>query len=173
MKMACIYSTKTGNTRMVAEAIHAVMPKGTELFAVEAAPAPDTFDFLSLGFWVDKGTADAKMLDYISRVSGKKVAFFGTLGAYPDSDHAKDVIKVVTQCLEGNEIFGSFLCQGKIDPNILKVMEKMPGHPMTEERIARIEEAKKHPDEQDLANARTFFIDVMQRLEKGGDVCAK
>lgn len=164
MKMACIYSSKTGNTRMVAEAVHQAMPEGTQLYAVESAPEPDQFDFLALGFWVDRGTADARMLRYMERVREKRVGLFGTLGAYPDSDHARDVIDNVTKQLGTNDILGSFLCQGKIDPEILKIMAKLPGHKMTEERRARIEEAKKHPNDADLGNARQAIIGILGKL---------
>lgn len=164
MKMACIYSSKTGNTRMVAEAVHQVMPEGTLLTAVESAPDPDEFDFIALGFWVDKGTANARMLKYMERINNKKIGLFGTLGAYPDSEHAKNVIKDVTERLEGNDIVDSFMCQGKIDPNLLEAMKNIPGHTMTEERKARIEEAKKHPNEEDLDNVRAKFTKIIEKL---------
>lgn len=164
MKMACIYSSKTGNTRMVAEAVHRAMPEGSALCAVESAPSPADYDFLALCYWVDRGNADAQSLRYMEQVSGKKVGVFGTLGAYPDSDHGRDVVANVARQLDGNDILGSFLCQGKIDPKLLEAMARIPGHEMTEERRARIEEAKKHPDTQDLDNARRALADMLERL---------
>lgn len=166
MKMICVYSSKTGNTRMVAEAVHEVMPEGTQLVAVESAPEPGDFDFLALGFWVDKGTADSKMLRYMEGIKDKKVGLFGTLGAYPDSDHAREVVKNVTARLEKNEVVGSFLCQGKIDPKLLKAMSNIPGHEMTEERRARIEEASKHPNDEDLADARRAFAAIIEKMKR-------
>ena len=61
MKMAVVYSSKTGNTRKVAEAIHAVMPAGTDIFHVGEAPSPAGYDFMALGFWVAKGPPDKAM----------------------------------------------------------------------------------------------------------------
>ena len=99
-------------------------------------------------------------------VKDKKIALFGTLGAYPDSDHARQCMKNARALVKGNEILGEFLCQGKVDPALIKMMEtKMkddPHHSMSPERRARLEEAAKHPDEKDLADARALFVKLAQ-----------
>lgn len=168
MKSLVVYSSRTGNTRMIAEAIHSVMPESTEIFAVENAPDPAGYDFIALGFWVDKGAPDDAMARYMDNVQGKSVGLFGTLGAWPDSDHARESMQKAVACVGGNQVLGTFLCQGKVDPKLLEAMAKMGGtnpHPMTEERRARIEEAAKHPDETDCENARKVFAGIMRRLE--------
>ncbi len=168
MKTLIVYSSLTGNTRMIAEAIHTVMPEGTEIFPVKSAPAPEEYDFIALGFWVDKGAPDAAMAGYMERVQGKRVGLFGTLGAWPDSDHARQSMQKAVEAVAGNRVLGTFLCQGKVDPKLLAAMAKMGGnsaHPMTEERKARIEEAAKHPNEADCENARKTFAAIMHQLE--------
>lgn len=109
------------------------------------------------------------MQNYLKEIKGKKLAFFGTLGAYPDSEHAKECMRKAEDMALGNEVCGHFICQGRIDPKLLEMMAKMPNnpHPMTEERRARIEEAKKHPNEDDFHAARQCFQDIFQRLEQG------
>ena len=92
MKSCIIYSSVTGNTRKVAEALAAA--SGAPCFPVREAPDPDDYDLLALGFWVRLGQADARTQGYMRRVLGKKVFFFGTLGAWPDSPHAR-------RCAEG------------------------------------------------------------------------
>lgn len=54
---------------------------------------------------------------------------------------------------------GSFLCQGRVDPAVVAMMQKMAdnAHPMTDERRARLEEAAKHPDEEDCRQAREYI----------------
>ena len=169
MKSMIVYSSKTGNTRMVAKAIQAVFPHGTEVYSVEDAPDPDFYDFLALGFWVDKGSADPKARGYFKRVKGKKIALFGTLGAYPDSDHATQCLERVRELNHANEILGEFLCQGRVDPDLVRMMEtKMkddPHHSMTPERKKRLAEAEKHPDEADLTAARIYFRDLLAGTE--------
>ena len=46
-----------------------------------------------------------------------------------------------------------FLCQGRVDPKILEISRQKGRHPMTPERRARLEEAARHPDTADLAEA--------------------
>lgn len=168
MRTLVVYSSRTGNTRMIAEAIHSIMPAGAGIFPVESVPDPADYDFIALGFWVDKGAPDAAMSRYMERVRGKSVGLFGTLGAWPDSDHARESMQKAVERVAGNRVLGTFLCQGKVDPQLLAAMANMSGnnpHPMTEERKARLEEAAKHPNEADCENARNVFAGIMRRLE--------
>ncbi len=166
MKLAVVYSSRTGNTRMIAEAIHSVMPAGTEIFPVREAPDPAGYDFLALGFWVDRGGPDAAMRAYMERVRGASVGLFGTLGAWPDSEHARNAMQRAAGLMGGNTVLGTFLCQGKVDPVLLAAMEKKGdgNHPMTGERKARLEEAARHPNAEDRAAARKVFAGIMARF---------
>lgn len=171
MKSMVVYSSQTGNTKKIAEAIFEALPEPKVIHAVEEKPSPDEFDFIAMGFWVDRGTADAKAQRYMKTLKGKKIGIFGTLGAYPNSGHARECLEEVIKMLKGNKILGSFLSQGKIDPNIVEYMEMMARtesdkHPMTAERRVSIEEAKKHPDEQDCLNAKNAFEAMLRKLPK-------
>ncbi|MFI3270957.1 MAG: flavodoxin family protein [Pseudomonadota bacterium] len=170
MKTLVLYSSKTGNTKLIAEAMASVLDDAT-ILPIEQTPSTEDFacyDMVCIGYWVDKGLPDAKCLQVIKSLNGCNVALFGTLGAYPDSDHAKECIQnsevMLNEENRSNTCYGSFLCQGKVDPRILEMMQKMASaaHPMTEERKARIEEAKKHPNEQDCLNAQAFMQGVAQ-----------
>ena len=85
---------------------------------------------------MDKGKPDAKAKDYMKRAQGRKVGLFGTLGAWPDSDHARECLDKARELMAGNEVLGTFICQGRIDPAVLEMMRKMASdvHPMTPER---------------------------------------
>ena len=73
MNACIVYSSCTGNTRKVAEAL--ADTSGLPCFPVRIAPEPDDFDILALGFWVRKGLPDARALRYMERVRGKHVFF--------------------------------------------------------------------------------------------------
>ena len=62
MKILLVYSSRTGNTKKVAEAIGEEL--GISAVPVEEKPAAADFDLVIAGFWVDRGTADAKMKAY-------------------------------------------------------------------------------------------------------------
>ena len=167
MKTLIVYSSKTGNTKKVAEAVYKVMPAGCDFYDVKSAPDPDKYDFIAVGFWVDKGGPDSKSRDYIKKITGKKVAVFATLGAYPDSIHALECINAGKKALEGNDILGEFICQGKLDPALKKWMEKLPSdhpHAPDESRRKRWNDAESHPDEADLEKAASVFREIAAGL---------
>ncbi len=170
MRTLIVYSSLTGNTKKVAEAI-AQKLSPCDLHPVESAPAADGYDFVAVGYWVDKGMPDAKCLAYMRGIKNSKVALFGTLGAYPDSDHAKECIAkseaVLCEGDSNNTVLGSFLCQGKVDPKVVEMMmKKAPkAHPMTPERIARLKEAESHPDEQDCRNAQEALAGFLAKAK--------
>lgn len=174
MKTLIVYSSLTGNTKRIAEAIAEEIGAEAALFSVEEAPDPAAYDCVAVGFWVDKGTADAKAAAYLRRIHDKRVALFATLGADPRSKHAEDSLENAAALLSaGNVVTGTFICQGKVDPKLIRQMEKMfpSGHPhgMNEERVARHKAASTHPDARDEADARAAFAKIKERwLEHAG-----
>lgn len=167
MNSMVVYSSKTGNTKKIAEAIYEILPEPAAIFPVESAPAPDDYDFIAMGFWVDKGTADQAAMNYMKSIKGKKIGLFMTLGAYPDSEHAAGSMANAKEYVADNEILGDFICQGKVDPRLVSWMEKNQGdhpHAMNPERKARLEEAAKHPNEQDCRKAQERFRDIIAAI---------
>lgn len=160
MRTLVVYSSRTGNTKMIAEAVSETLAP-CDLHSVKDAPDPAAYDFVAVGYWVDKGMPDAASQTYMKTIRGKKTALFGTLGVDPAHDHAKDCARKGEDLLrQGNNIvYGTVLSQGKIDPKIIEVMKKTAQdvHPMTPERVARIEAAKSHPDAEDRKRAKEAF----------------
>lgn len=162
-KIAIIYSSLTGNTKKVAEAIFEVIPENKILLSSEEVNEEifkDYSDFI-VGFWVDKGTANKEIVKIISKIKNKNISFFGTLGADPSSEHGQKVFsRVSSLCQEKNSFLGGFLCLGKVSDELVEKMKKFPlklVHPLTPERLARIERASTHPDKDDLINAQNYF----------------
>ncbi len=166
MSVLVVYSSRTGNTRKVAEAALAALPTQVVLAPVEDSPAPGEHQAVIIGFWVDRGRPDPKTLKYVKKLKGLKVAAFGTLGAQPDSPHARDVLRQTEKVLQGNELLGMFLCQGRVDPAVVETMKRSGHHPMTPERLANIQEADRHPDKTDLENAQSFFKNLYDTIAK-------
>lgn len=165
MKILIAVSSKTGNTRKLAEAIHAALPEA-ELHNVESAPDPNQFDLIFIGFWVDKGTADGKAQEYIRQIEKKNVAIFGTLGAYPDSQHAHDSLKNIAELLPDCQIIDRYICQGSIDPKLIEWMSTLPAehpHAPDAERRKRWEDASTHPDVNDCQAAATWAVSTLKK----------
>ena len=163
MKACIVYSSCTGNTRKVAEAL--ADTSGIPCFAVRHAPNPDDFDLLALGFWVRKGLPDARAQRYMARVRDKHVFFFGTLGAWPHSEHARRCLVATHELLQagGNTVVDGFLCQGRVNPQVIAASQRKGGHPMSAERRARLLEAERHPDAADLTAARLHWQRSLQK----------
>lgn len=176
MKTLVVYSSLTGNTKMVGEAIAEVFAPNCDIYKVEDNPDFADYDLVIVGYWVDKGTADAKAADYLKSIRNSKVAIFATLGAEPDSQHAIDSLQNGIDMLdESNTVMGRFICQGKIDPKLLEAMKKMFGtipskenfHAVDEKRLERHRRASTHPDAEDLANAKAVFAEIKAKMEGG------
>ena len=166
MKRAVIYSSKTGNTKKVAEAICEAMPVGTVLLEVASVPADAQFDFVAMGFWIDKGTANKEAQEFMKTLSHTKIFTFFTLGAYADSEHADDSLATANKLYgEGCNVVGSFRCQGAIDPKLMDWMSTLPDdhpHAPDEARRARWAEAEMHPNTADFAAAKAAIESVLE-----------
>lgn len=169
MKILITYSSKTGNTKKVAEAIKSQLPQA-DIFPVSEMQSMEkigNYDLIFIGGWIDRGTFNAEAIKTIEFIKNKKTAYFFTLGAYPDSKHAEDCVNNIDALLEKNlnEIVGRYFCQGAIDPKLIEYLSKLPqGHIMSpnEERKKRWEDAASHPDINDLENAKKFAEDIIK-----------
>lgn len=168
MKILVAYSSLTGNTKKVAQAINEVVQG--ELISINDNPNPNDYDAVIVGYWADRGKADKLADAFLKKVFRKPCGVFATLGAYPDSEHANDVINYGITSLESNQclVLSSFICQGKINPLLTKKFENLePEHPhyMTEARRKRHEDSKTHPDENDLKMAKKTFENFTQFIK--------
>lgn len=170
MRSIVIYSSLTGNTKRVAEAIVQGLPEGTPCVSTKEIPADIAdYDVVFCGFWVDRGTANKAAQDVLATLNNPYVVLFATLGMYADSDHARESIDKAELCLpNGKKAYDGFVCQGAIDPKVIEMMYKMfpPGsaHGQSPERDALHAEAAKHPDEADLSNAKAFAGQVFEKI---------
>ncbi len=161
-----IFSSLTGNTKQVAYEILKSLPENTAIYDLKELAQMPEGDVFVLGYWVDRAKPNQEMYQFMETLRGRKVLTFGTLGAYPDSEHAKETKENTHRLLEkNNQVLGHFLCQGKIDPKLTEMFKKNAGgHAMTPERLKRHEDAAKHPNEEDFINARKFIETLLNHL---------
>ncbi len=164
MNILVVYSSKTGNTKKIAEAIFDILPGNKEIYPVDKAPSPDKYDFIALGFWVNRGKPDQSAREFMEKIKGKNVGIFATIGAYPTSKHAREALYAARDILKENNILGEFICQGKINPKVLERMPRDKIHEMNSYRKQMIEEGKKHPNETDCLYAQAAFKDMIEEL---------
>jgi len=171
MKVLVLYSSRTGNTKKIAETIYEEIGKG-DCFSVEDYPKNNfnEYDLIFLGSWINRGDFSKELKKAIENIKNKKIAYFATMGAYPNSEHAKKITANIEEFLVKNIVLGGFFSLGAVDPEHLKKYNtkeySSSKHPMTPERIKRLQEAKSHPDENDVENAKKFYREIIFLYKK-------
>ena len=124
-KWLVVYSSVTGNTKKVAEAM-AQAAKEADLFSVDEVPEDlSGYEVVLAGYWLRRGGPDPKMARFLPRVAGRQVVFFQTHGTMPGTEHAVTAFARAALLLgEGCSILGTFSCQGKINPVLIKKRKK-------------------------------------------------
>ncbi len=167
MKILIVYSSKTGNTQLVAESIAQALDEEAVAFPIAEAPDCHDFDWVIVGFWIDKGKPNAEALRYLKALRHPRTAFFFTLGAEADCEHAEKCREKALTYFNGPPPIGDFRCQGKISPALIGVLKRLPAwfpHGPNPERVARWERAAPHPDADDLKRAAGYFAKLRQKL---------
>lgn len=167
-KWAVIYSSVTGNTKKIAEAMAEAVGKDCDVFRVQEAPEDvSDYDVVLLGYWLRLGAPDPLMLKYLPKVHGTRVCFFQTHGTDPTSEHAvTSFARAGYQLGADCEILGTFGCRGKIQPALLaKRKNAGPDDPHGGEKSReRWRLASTHPDAADEAAAKEFIDDMRRKI---------
>ena len=156
---AILYSSKTGNTKMLAQAIREALPEQQCRFFGESNAAPGDAQTLYIGFWTDKGTADEATLALLDSLENKNIFLFGTAGFGESEAYFQKVLeRVKTHIAPSNTLIGEYMCQGKMPLSVRQryaSMKQQPNPaPNLDALIANFDRALQHPDSQDLAALR-------------------
>ena len=159
MRYAIVFSSKTGNPKLLADTLHDSLPQDACSYFGAPDPAALDADTLYVGFWTDKGTADAAILEFLEQLHGKKVFLFGTAGFGGSEGYFNQILKTVQKSLDrSNTLIGSFMCQGKMPLSVrqrYEAMKKQPIHmPNLDMLIENFDKALSHPDADDLARLK-------------------
>lgn len=166
-KWAVIYSSVTGNTKMVAEAIAGAAEKA-DIFRVQEVPEDlSAYDIVAIGYWLRLGQPDPLTLTFLEQVENARVVFFQTHGAEVNSEHAiTSLARAGYHLGKGCEILGTFGCQGKINPAMLEKRKNAPADDPHggAAAIERWKRAASHPDAADLAAAAQMVAKMERKL---------
>ena len=155
MSYAIVFSSKTGNTRLLADTLRASLPQNECTYF--GAPAPEALEAetLYIGFWTDKGHADDTLTAFLQNLKGKRVFLFGTAGFGGSAPYFEKILAATRQALDGsNTVIGSFMCQGKMSVSVRQRYEAMKAKPLhipnLDALIENFDKALSHPDAADL-----------------------
>ena len=147
MKILLAYSSKTKNTKKVAEAIYKQIKDHAEV------------DLLDI----------KKQRKKLEQIHNKDVALFLTCGVPREHYHADDSINNYIAFMKerNNRIHETFVCQGKVDPKVIIVFKILTWrdpnfiHKMTPDLADMVKESRSHPDMKDLTDAQDCFDNLL------------
>ena len=146
MSYAIICSSKTGNTKKLAQRAREVLGEKNECSTADA-------DLVLLGSWTDKGGLDPALEDALPQLAAKRVFLFGTCGIGGSQAYYDRVLDRFQSALpEGAQVVGRFMCQGQMPPAVRERYVKMSAQDPArfEPMIENFDRAVGHPDEKDL-----------------------
>lgn len=155
MSYAIVYSSRTGNTEMLAQALRNALPQEGCVYYGTPDVKALAAERLYVGFWTDKGSCDAQTAAFLARMSGKEVFLFGTAGFGGESAYFEAILRRVEERLgSGNTVIGTYMCQGKMPGSVRERYEKMLSDLAHASRVQAMidnfDSALSHPDAQDL-----------------------
>ena len=168
MKVQVIYSSLTGCTKKVAEAVYEAVPSEEKSIhnLKDGAPLLDG-DIILVGYWGITGHPDEKTIEFLKTIKGKAVGVFSTLGYYADSAHAFDTLQYGVSLLkEENEIIGSYVCNGAISPELIKGQGLDHPHTPSEQKEIRWEITNSHPTQAECTLAAERFRERIYLYER-------
>ena len=165
MSYAIVYSSRTGNTKLLAETIKAELPQESCLYFGEPSEEALRADRIYVGFWTDKGGCNGETADFLKSVTTQEVYLFGTAGFGENQTYFDKVLKRTAKHLgKSARLAGSFMCQGKMPMSVRPRYEKMMQSPIKPPNlkgmIENFDKALSHPDQNDLESLRAALSQV-------------
>ena len=155
MSYSIVFSSRTGNTRQLAETIRETL--GEEGLVYFGAPdeAALQADRLYVGFWTDKGSCNQEAADFLKTLSGKEVFLFGTAGFGGVASYFDKILEKARKALPRDvRVLGTYMCQGKMPMSVreryVKMKESPVPVPRMDQMIENFDKALSHPDAADL-----------------------
>lgn len=161
-RYAIIFSSRTGNTRKLADTIREALPDARCAYFGEAKSADPDAEMIYVGFWTDKGTADQACLELLGRLRNKKIFLFGTAGFGGSEAYYQKILANVRTAIDAsNTVVGEYMCQGRMPQAVrdryVKMKEMPDAKPNLDALIENFDQALSHPDQEDLERLRRMI----------------
>ncbi len=158
MKSLIVYSSKSGNTQKLAEALYNHLSGEKELCSVAEAPDPEGYNFLAVGFWLQGGQPDPESQAFLAKVEdGQDLYLFATHGAAVGSPHVKNAMKSAKAIAAKAHLIATFSCPGQVSEKVLEMAAKKDPQPPW---LADAPAAVGHPDEKDMKNVVRMLVEL-------------
>ena len=186
-----VFSSRTGNTAELAEAVREALPEGTcEYFGSvngavgggfgsdgrgyagadcgrtgSAIPASET---LFVGFWTNQGVADQATQKLLAQLRNRKIFLFGTAGFGGSEAYFQAILDKTKAFIDdSNTVIGTYMCQGKMPLSVREryvKMKEQPDHmPNIDAMIENFDKALSHPDADDLVKLTESVSEAIEQ----------
>lgn len=151
MKYAIVFSSRTGNTQQLAQALRDALPQEDCLYFGPPDPAALQAPVLFVGFWTDKGSCDSDTAAFLEQLDGQTVFLFGTAGFGGTPAYFASIQAAAQKHLPASvKVAGAYLCQGKMPLAVRRRYEAMEDSPRRTMMLENFDRALSHPDQADL-----------------------
>ena len=162
MSYAIVFSSKTGNTALLAQTLQEQLPQTDCCYFGAPDAAALAADTLYVGFWTDKGTADQACLELLGRLRNKKIFLFGTAGFGGSEAYYQKILANVRTAIDAsNTVVGEYMCQGRMPQAVrdryVKMKDMPDAKPNLDALIENFDQALSHPDQEDLERLRRMI----------------
>ncbi len=148
MKNLVVYSSKTGNTKKLAEALYDYIPGDKEIYPVNEAPDPSGYTFIAAGFRIENGEPDPAIQEYLKKIIDDCQLFlFTTHASKRGSEMVKNALSAARKLPHNARVVGEFECLGEVSEDALAEAKKQQPVP---EWVKDAEAAKGHPNDEDI-----------------------
>ena len=152
MKYAIVYSSRTGNTELLAQRLRDSLPTEDCLYLGPPSEEALAAEKLYVGFWTDKGTCDESIAAFLRSITHQQVFLFGTAGFGGAPAYFEKILTAVKENIsETATVTGSYMCQGKMPVSVRKRYESMEESAGRQAMLDNFDRALSHPDEQDFS----------------------
>jgi flavodoxin len=153
-KTLVAYTTWTGNTEKVAQAIFEALEGDKTIKKLNEVQSLDDYDLIFIGFPVHSHSVPFRIEEFMKKMpAGKKIALFSTHGSLTGSRLSREALEHASILAANAKVMGTFSCRGKVSLQAMEVLGKSPEHRAWVEMAAS---AQTHPDDSDLEEARAF-----------------
>lgn len=168
MKICIYYESLTGNTRQIAQAIQEACPSDV----IYCGPyTPQAADLYFIGSWTNKGDCGDMTQTCLKELKNAKIAYFGTCGFGGSDDYYESLFQRMLIHMDSScEIIGHFYCPGKMPAAIkeryISLLQAHPEDQKLQVSLQNFEDVKDRPNEQDLKDAKTWALKMIQEASR-------
>ncbi|MFI3249698.1 MAG: flavodoxin family protein [Eubacteriales bacterium] len=155
MKNAIVYSSASGNTEKLAEAIKNKV--GDVIYCGKVDDAALEADVIYVGFWAMKFTCGPDIQGFLEKLQGKKIFLFGTAGYDDTEEYFKSILDAAKGNIPAsNTVIGEYMCMGKVSEAKQKSIKEMDEAKFNGMK-AKLDKAESHPNQDDLTKLTSLI----------------